>query len=138
MLEGFGGEQLSILDGTNFKLIRSFPALGIEQKTWSNTDNNASYGINEPTSMDNAALWQWVRLDTSSGAVRPMHTFSDFSQVSYESYEGDWSKDGQYVALKARKADGTTFCARGIPSSRRPLGRSNRSLARMDCVRARA
>ena len=84
----------SVLDGQSYQHIRSakgsiFPN---EHRTWSNTDRRYIYGVKTPN--------QWVRVDATAPANnRVIATFSQYSKVSYGSYEGNMDNADTGVVL---------------------------------------
>jgi len=87
------GWPSAILDGETYEFLRWVMPPG-EHHTWSNVDPKIIYGIQQPNS--------WVKVDAVSGEATVIRTFSEYTTVSYGSWEGNLSNDDHYVALQCK------------------------------------
>jgi hypothetical protein len=51
---------------------------------------------------------QWIKVDALTNVRTTIRTFSQYSQVSFGSYEGNLSNDDRYVALQCKAATGNS------------------------------
>jgi hypothetical protein len=93
------GSPAPILDGNTYQLIRT-SSLGGEHRTWSNRDPRLVYAVQPPN--------HWIKVDALTNVRTTIRTFSQFSRVSYGSYEGNMSNDDRYVALQCTGSTGNS------------------------------
>ncbi|HEX8546400.1 MAG TPA: hypothetical protein VF691_05520, partial [Cytophagaceae bacterium] len=89
------GWPSAILDGNTFEYIKYITPPG-GHTTWANTQPNIIYGAGNDNKLR--------MLDISTNTATEIATFSDFTHVSYGSWESNMSNDDRFIALQCSSA----------------------------------
>lgn len=97
------GYPAAILDGETFEFLywASIPSAA----TWSNINPNLMYGTSGN---------RIVRFDVTTNIRETLHTFSEFSSVSYGYGEGNTSNDDKYIGLIGKNGSNQTLIVYNI------------------------